>query len=73
MFDAATNTFEQALVFSPALPEGVYTYASLLLNFGKPDAALAVAQRAAQADPANPQIQQLVSNLKQMAAAKRQQ
>jgi hypothetical protein len=66
MFEAATNTFELSLSMVPSLPEAVNSYASLLMSFGKTNAALSVAQKASQADPANTQLTGLVWALERM-------
>jgi len=71
MLKAADFAFCQAFALCPRSPEAVFRYVSLLVNIGRVDDALLVAQTAAKVDPANRQLDGLITELKRIKAAQR--
>lgn len=61
--DQAEQVFRLSLQISPGLPEPVFGYVRLLMDEQRPQDALAIAQSAARANPANQQFQNLVTQL----------
>ncbi len=67
MYKAAEFALKQAFAIYPYSPEAVYRYVNLLVQFGKFDDALLVAQTCEKMDPANSQVSALVANLQKMS------
>lgn len=63
MFKEADFAFRQALAFCPYSPEAVFRYVQLLINSGRIDDALIVAQTCLKLDPYNAQVMNLVKQL----------
>jgi tetratricopeptide (TPR) repeat protein len=59
----ADFAFKQAFAFCPYSPEAVFRYANLLIQFGRMDDALLVAETCQKMDPYNGQVKNLVDNL----------
>jgi len=59
----ADFTFRQSFAFCPYSPEAVFRYVNLLLQLGRLDDALLIAQTCLKLDPYNAQVIGLVSNL----------
>ena len=64
----ADFAYKQAFAFCPYSPEAVYRYVQLLVNLGRVDDALLVAETAQKLDPYNGQFAYLIGNLTQIAA-----
>jgi hypothetical protein len=56
--------FRQAFVLCPTSPEVIYRYVQLLVNAGRVDDALLVAETSHRLDPENTQLTYLINNLK---------
>ncbi|HUR47326.1 MAG TPA: tetratricopeptide repeat protein [Candidatus Saccharimonadales bacterium] len=63
MQDAADYAFRQAFALSPASPEAVFRYINLLMTVGRVDDAILLAQTAADVDPSNGQLKNLLGEL----------
>ncbi len=57
--------FKQAFAFCPYSPEAVYRYVNFLLQFGRFDDAVIIAETCKKLDPYNDQISNLIEQLKQ--------
>jgi tetratricopeptide (TPR) repeat protein len=57
--------FKQAFAFCPFSPEAVYRYVNFLLQFGRFDDAILIAETCKKLDPYNDQITNLIEQLKQ--------
>jgi thioredoxin-like negative regulator of GroEL len=64
----ADFAFKQAFAFCPYSPEAVFRYVQLLVNMGRVDDALLVAQTAQKLDPYNTQFSYLIGNLNALKA-----
>jgi len=59
----ADFTFKQAFAFCPYSPEAVFRYANLLMQVGRLDDALLIAETCLKLDPFNGSVQRLLSDL----------
>jgi tetratricopeptide (TPR) repeat protein len=64
----ADFAFKQAWAFCPGSSEAVYRYVQLLVNVGRVDDALLIAETAKKIDPGNGNFQYLIDNLKSIKA-----
>ncbi len=60
--------FKQAFAFCPYSPEAVFRYVNFLLQFGRFDDAIIVAETCKKLDPYNEQVSNLINQLKQFKA-----
>jgi hypothetical protein len=70
MIREADFALKQAFAFCPYSPEAVYRYVTLLLNTGRVEDALLVAETCYKLDPYNGQVKDLVTHLRSSRAAK---
>ena len=68
----ADFAFRQAFAFCPSSPEAVFRYINLLVQQGRIDDGLLIAQTAANIDPGNGQLQSLIQELNRMKAKQAQ-